>query len=98
LPGRAIAAEAWVRDVPIVEETPGVGGGYPQVRGTRTPVRCIVETFRQTDDFDQTAAMFPHLSRQQVRAALDYYILHPARIEEDILRNKQALAELQRGG
>lgn len=82
-------------DHPVAEETPGIGGGYPQVWGTRTPVRCLVEAFRLTEDFNRTAALFPHLAREEVRAALDYYILHPQRVDEDIERNARALAELQ---
>ncbi len=80
---------------PPIEETPEIGDGYPQVWGTRTPVRCLVEVFRATADLERTAAMFPHLSREQVRAALDYYAAHPARVDEDIERNARALAELQ---
>jgi uncharacterized protein (DUF433 family) len=81
-------------DHPFVSETPGVGGGYPQVRGTRTPVRCLVEVYRSTGSLERTAAMFPHLSQDQVRGGLDYYAEHPDRVDEDIERNARALAEL----
>jgi uncharacterized protein (DUF433 family) len=82
-------------DHPAVEETPEIGDGYPQVWGTRTPVRCLVEVFRATRDVGQTAAMFPHLSREQVQLALDYYMAYPARVDEDIERNARAFAERQ---
>ena len=79
---------------PYVEETPGVGGGYPQVRGTRTPVRSIVNLWRQTNDLEQVAAMLPHLTREQVQGALEYYREFPDRVDEDIERNKRAWVEL----
>ena len=80
---------------PPVEESPDINGGYPVVWGTRTPVRVIVGIFRQTGDFEHTAAMVPHLSHEQVRAALDYYAAQPERVDEDIDWNARALAELQ---
>jgi uncharacterized protein (DUF433 family) len=79
---------------PFVEETPGIGGGYPQVRGTRTPVRCIVNLWRQTDDLEQVAAMLPHLTREQLQGALDYYWASPDRVNEDIERNKRTWVQL----
>jgi uncharacterized protein (DUF433 family) len=78
-----------------VTEDERIAGGYPVVRGTRTPVRSIVLVFRQTGSFERTAAMFPHLSQEQVRGALDYYEAHPARVDEDIAWNARVLAALQ---
>ena len=83
---------------PIVEETPGVGGGYPQVRGTRTPVRVIVNLYRQTRDLTKTAALLPHLTEAEIRAALEYYEHCPARVDEDIERNARVWAEAQGQG
>ncbi len=80
---------------PFVEETPGIGGGYPQVRGTRTPVRIIVELWRATGDFERTAAMLPHLTQDQIRGALDYYAAYPDRVDEDIELNARARADAQ---
>jgi hypothetical protein len=57
-------------------------------------VRVILEVFRQTDDFEQTAARFPHLTRQQVRGVLDYYLAHPQRVDADIERNRQTWFEI----
>jgi uncharacterized protein (DUF433 family) len=78
-----------------IRETPGVCGGYPCIGGTRIPVRMIVELYRDTDDLDQTAAMFPQLTRQQVEEALAFYRDFPARVDEDIARNAATLARLQ---
>jgi uncharacterized protein (DUF433 family) len=72
-----------------VSETPGINGGFPVVQGSRTPVRVILQVFRQTDDLEQTAARFPHLTREQIRGALDYYLAHPERVDADIERNRQ---------
>jgi uncharacterized protein (DUF433 family) len=77
-------------DHPYVSETPGVGGGYPQVRGTRIPVRCLVLTYREFQDFERTAEWYSTLTREQVRGALDYYAEHPERVDEDIERNEAA--------
>jgi uncharacterized protein (DUF433 family) len=58
-----------------------IASGYPVVRGTRTPVRCLVEMLQQSGSFERTVAMFPHLTSEQVRGALDYYEAHPARVD-----------------
>jgi uncharacterized protein (DUF433 family) len=79
----------------FVEETPGVGGGYPQVRGTRIPVRTIVAYYRAYDDIDRIQRMFPYLTREQIQGALDYYAESPERVDEDFESNARALAELQ---
>ena len=80
---------------PFVEETPGIGGGYPQVRGTRIPVRTIVAYYRALDDVERIHQVFPYLTREQIQGALDYYAACPARVDEDFERNARALAELQ---
>jgi len=85
-----------MHDHPYVSETPGVCGGYPVVRGTRTPVWLLVQAYRETRDVDKTAAAFRHLTREQVQGALDYYAQYPARVDEDEARNARALAEVQR--
>ena len=36
-----------------------------------------------------------HLTREQARGALDYYLAHPARVDEDIAWNARVLAALQ---
>ncbi len=71
-----------------------MGGGYPQVRGTRTPVRVIVNLYRQTNDLAEVAALLPHLTREQLQGALDYYAEFPDRVDEDIELNARAWAEL----
>ncbi|HZS03144.1 MAG TPA: DUF433 domain-containing protein [Chloroflexota bacterium] len=80
---------------PYVSETLGINGGYPVVRGTRTPVRVIVKFFRQTHNLEQVHDLLPHLTMEELRGALDYYERHPERVDEDIERNDRAWAELQ---
>ncbi|HLH22139.1 MAG TPA: DUF433 domain-containing protein [Chloroflexota bacterium] len=80
---------------PYVSETPGVCGGYPVVRGTRTPVRLLVEAFRELGEVEATQAAFPHLTIEQVRGALAYYAAHPARVDADFERHARVLAERQ---
>jgi len=75
---------------PYVEETPRVGGGYPQLRGTRIPVWVILDYFRQLGSVEQVRELFPYLTCAQVQGALDYYAEHPARVDEDIARNREA--------
>ena len=81
---------------PIVQETPGICGGYPCIGDTRVPVRLIVELTRDGLSIDDLLAVYPALTREQLLGALEYYAAHPARVDEDIRTNATALAELQR--
>lgn len=78
-----------------VRETAGLNGGYPVVGDTRIAVRLVVEAQRETGDLARTVEAFPHLTPEQVHAALDYYQKNPARVDEDIEQNARALRELQ---
>ena len=80
---------------PVVRETPGVCGGYPRVGHTRIPVRLIVELTRAGATSDEILAMYPQLTAAQVQGALDYYARDPARVDEDIAGNVEALAALR---
>jgi uncharacterized protein (DUF433 family) len=78
-----------------LSETPGVCGGYPVVRGTRTPAWVIVEHYREAGALEPVLAALSHLNREQVKGELDCYARNPARVDEDIARNARALAEWQ---
>jgi uncharacterized protein (DUF433 family) len=78
---------------PFVTEIPGVNGGYPVIRGSSIPVRIIVQFFRRGLDLDQLMEMYPHIGRERLQGALDYYAAYPARVDEDIERNARAWAE-----
>jgi uncharacterized protein (DUF433 family) len=78
----------------MIECTPGVQGGYPCVAGTRTPVRTIV--IHYPGDMDEVIRALPHLTREQIQAALDYYAETPELVDEDIERQKQAYLDFHR--
>lgn len=80
-----------------VRETEGVCGGYPCVGNSRIPVRSLVLAYRQLQDFALVVDTFPSLTPGEIRDALDWYILHPARVDDDIEREEQALKELTTG-
>jgi uncharacterized protein (DUF433 family) len=73
----------------------GVQGGYPCIAGTRTPVRAIVEYFAIHDgDIDAILVDLPHLSCEQVEAALAYYRDQPELVDEDIARQREAIRRI----
>ncbi len=80
-----------VGSAPLIQETPGVSGGYPCIGDTRIPVRSLVLAYRQTHDFDRVLEAFPQLKPEVIRAALDWYILHPTDVDEDIRRNADSM-------
>jgi uncharacterized protein (DUF433 family) len=82
-----------VDEHPYANEVPGINGGYPLIRGSRIPVRVIVEIFKKTHDLERLVEMYPHIGRERLQGALDYYAAYPDRVDEDIERNARALAE-----
>jgi uncharacterized protein (DUF433 family) len=56
----------------IVREE-GLLGGEPIVRGTRTPVRAVVELWRLGVSPEEIPGHLPHLTLAQVFDALSYY-------------------------
>ena len=81
---------------PMITCTPGVQGGYPCIKGTRTPVRTIVELYRDIypGDLDEVLRALPHLTREQVDAALHYYKECPELVDEDIRTNEEAIKRI----
>jgi uncharacterized protein (DUF433 family) len=55
-----------------VESTPGVVSGAWVFRGTRIPVAVVFENLEDGHTIDQIVHMFDGLTRQQVRAVLDF--------------------------
>jgi len=80
----------------IIVRVPGVQGGYPVIAGTRTPVRAIIELYRDVypGDLDEVKASLPHLSDADIEAAFEYYREHPEIIDEDIKRHRDAWEQL----
>ena len=62
--------------------------GEPIIKGTRTPVRAIVETWRLGVAPEEIPHHLPHLTLAQVFAALSYYCDHQAEINGYIERNR----------
>jgi len=62
-------------------------GGEPIIKGTRTPVRAIVELWRASVAPEQIPASLPHLTLAQVFDALSYYSDHQDQIDTHIEQN-----------
>ena len=62
--------------------------GEPIIRGTRTPVRAIVELWRMGIAPEEITGHLPHLTTAQVFDALSYYSDHTAEINAYIERNR----------
>ncbi|MBV9384928.1 MAG: DUF433 domain-containing protein [Chroococcidiopsidaceae cyanobacterium CP_BM_ER_R8_30] len=62
--------------------------GEPIVKGTRTPVRAVVEIWRQGILPEEIPVHLPHLTLAQVFDALSYYSDYQAEINTYIERNR----------
>ncbi len=63
-------------------------GGEPIIRGSRTPVRAIVELSRLGVAPEEVPHRLPHLTLAQVFDALSYYSDHEEEINAHIERNR----------
>jgi uncharacterized protein (DUF433 family) len=63
-------------------------GGEPIIKGTRTPVRAIVETWRMGVAPEEIPIGMPHLTLAQVFDALSYYSDNQEEIDPYIERNR----------
>ena len=73
---------------PYVVSDDQILGGEPTIRGTRTPVRAIVETWRRGVAPEEIPNCLPHLNLAQVFDALSYYSDHQDEISAHIERNR----------
>lgn len=71
-----------------VVKDPEILNGEPIIKGTRTPVRAIVETWRLGVSPEEIPLGLPHLTLAQVFDALSYYSDRQKEINEYIERNK----------
>lgn len=80
----------------FIDQVPGVQGGAPVVKGTRTPVRTVVAFYYQaySGDLAQVRDALPHLTEAQVCACLAYYDAHQHEIDEDNRRHEKALESI----
>ena len=63
-------------------------GGEPIIKGTRTPVRAIVELWRLGIPPEEIPSRLPHLRAAQVFDALSFYSDHMDEINGYIERNR----------
>ena len=63
-------------------------GGEPIIKGSRTPVRAIVELYRLGTVAEEIPNHLPHLTLAQVFDALSYYNDHQDEINAHIERNR----------
>lgn len=62
--------------------------GEPIIKGTRTPVRAVVETWRLGIPAEDIPSHLPHLTLAQVFDALSYFADHTQDITAHIERNR----------
>ncbi|MDP2754211.1 MAG: DUF433 domain-containing protein [Nitrospirota bacterium] len=63
-------------------------GGEPIIRGTRTPVRAVVENWRLGLSPEEIVIHMPHLTLAQIFEALSYYSDHQEEINNYIKENQ----------
>lgn len=75
-------------DHPYIVRDSSILSGEPIVKGTRTPVRAIVENWRMGIAPEEIPTHLPHLSLAQVFDALSYFADHQQEIVAFIERNR----------
>ena len=73
---------------PYIVRDDRILSGEPIIKGTRTPVRAIVETWRLGVAPEEIPHHLPHLTLAQVFDALSYYCDHRDEIHAHIERNR----------
>lgn len=81
---------AVVTEHPYIVRDESILGGEPVIRGTRTPVRAVVEWWKFGSSPEEIKENLPHLSLAQIFDALSYYDNHKEEIEHHILENRIA--------
>ena len=71
-----------------ITQVPGVCGGRPIIRGTRTPVKAIVGYYKMGLSVEEILEGLPHLTPAQVYEALSYYHDHRPEIDQDIKESR----------
>ena len=72
---------------PFIVHDNEILGGEPVVKGTRTPVRSIVEWWKFGASPEEIMENLPHLTLSQIFDALSYYADHRDEIEQYIAEN-----------
>ena len=71
-----------------IEKDDEILSGEPIIKGTRTPVRAIIENWRLGLPPEEIPTRLPHLTLAQVFDALSYYSDHQEEINAHIERNR----------
>lgn len=80
-------------DHPYVVSKKDLCGGSPVIRGTKFPVRSVVNyVLRQGISPEELVREFTHLTLAQVYDALSYYYDHKETVEQDLLDNTETNA------
>ena len=82
------AAAGAPTDHPHITQSESILGGEPIIKGTRTPVRAIVEHWKFGDSPEEIARKLPHLRLAHIFDALSYYDDHRDEIERYIALNR----------
>ena len=72
---------------PFIERKEGILSREPIIRGTRTPVRAIVELTQLGQSPKRIMEGLPHLNLDSIYAALSYYNSNREEIDWHIERN-----------
>ncbi|MEW6420090.1 MAG: DUF433 domain-containing protein [Nitrospirota bacterium] len=72
---------------PYIVRNNEILGGEPVIKGTRTPVRAIVEWWKFGAHPEEILENLPHLTLSQIFDALSYYADHREEIEQYIAEN-----------
>jgi uncharacterized protein (DUF433 family) len=67
-----------------------IQGGEPTVAGTRTTVRSVVLAAREEGTVAGVLTWYPHLTPEEIAAALTYYQHHQVEIDRFIAQNADA--------
>lgn len=81
----------------FVATVPGVQGGAPVIRGTRTPVGSIISYLRTYGgDQQEVQTALPHLTGREIQAAIAYYACHKAEVDADLREHSEAREQFLR--
>ena len=75
-------------DHPYIVRDPSILSGEPIIKGTRTPVRAIVEIWRLGTAPEDIPTHLPHVTLAQIFDALSYFADHQDEITRHIERNR----------
>ena len=82
---------------PYIVKDKKIAGGEPVIKGTRTPVRAVVEWWKFGAAPEEIKENLPYLSLAQIFDALSYYDGHREEIEASIAENRPVALKAKNG-